>query len=252
MEISKPMPEKGRIGVMTNTVKHNATCDGTVKGTEPFAYLGHFRSADVMKRGHNQGAPGLPMGPMRGPSPNIGAGNGVPALGGAMGGTPAAVPAMGPAKIKPQFDATTNPIAATRQAKRAVVQSARASGMPGAVKEARAMGRTAMAGAREQRQTRNAEGLRAGDVAALKSAKQGARAENKSIAQGAQAAKKDVVGEAKTALQNAVGGLHAARQATRAAVRGGNYAAQGNAVTARSAARSAVKTARKGLRAARK
>jgi hypothetical protein len=236
MTISKPEPEKGSIKVCTNTIKSGSSADGMVKGSDPHAYLGHFRTADVMKRGHNVGAPGLPRGPMRGPDPSVGpaiGGGGMPGLAGAMGGSPA--------KVQPMLNAETNPIAATRQAKRSVIQSAKASGMPGAVKEARAMGRSAMAGARETRQARNAMGLRGADVAALKGARQTARAETKAPAQAA-----------KAELQGAVSGLHAARQATRAAVRGGNYAAQAGAVTERKTARQAVKAARKGLRAARK
>jgi hypothetical protein len=53
------MPEqKTKLGVSTVCIKPNGGQMGAIKGGDAHAYLGHFRSPEVLKRGHNQGAPG--------------------------------------------------------------------------------------------------------------------------------------------------------------------------------------------------
>lgn len=56
-KMSMPMPEKHTVATKVVTVKGGATCDGEVKSGDPHKYLGHFRSAAVVKKGHNVGAP---------------------------------------------------------------------------------------------------------------------------------------------------------------------------------------------------
>jgi len=61
-KMSQPAPEKGSCRTTVRTVKLGSSADGQVKaGSDTSAYLGHFRNAEVLKRGHNQGAPGGPV-----------------------------------------------------------------------------------------------------------------------------------------------------------------------------------------------
>lgn len=204
-------------------MKNEATGDGVIKnaGGDAHEYLGHFRKGDVIKRGHNVGPPKISVDP--GPR---------------MGG-----------KVKPQFNAETNPIAATRQANRANVAGAKASG--GNVGQVRAENRAAMAGAKTQRKARNAAGMQATDRVALKAARGNARIENKATAAAPGVAKHAAVQEAKTGLQSAVGGVRSARQALRSSIRAGDVAGAGSAFGALQTAKGAKKTARQGVRAAR-
>lgn len=115
------------------------------KGGDLHKYLGHFRSSTNVKRGHNQGAPGMTMergGGVRTPAP--------------------ATQTPKPAVAKPTYSAETNPIAAAKQA-----------GLKGAgLKEAKA-----------ERAARNKAGfgksdikaLRAADVAPVKAAQEAAK-----------------------------------------------------------------------------
>jgi hypothetical protein len=171
-------------------------------GGDKSSYLGHFRSSENLSRGHNAGMPGGGM------------------------------------TTKPVFNATTNPIAAARQA---------------------GAGRVGMQEARAERQARNAAGFKASDRASLKQAKGVARATNQATAAGAKASQQAAsqaqqanVQGAKQGLRQATGGVRQARQALRQTIKGGNVGGVQGAFGALSGAKQAKQTAKQGVRAARK
>ena len=87
-------------------------------------------------------------------------------------------PGMQTPKAKPEYNFNTNPIRAAKQDRREDIQAAKASGVKGAVKTAKAVAKTEMHVARGVRQARNKEGLRKADRAAGKAARMEARAKN--------------------------------------------------------------------------
>jgi hypothetical protein len=211
---------------------------GTIRnaGGNAHEYLGHFGKPDVLKRGHNFGPP-----------PNV--------------ANPSGNAPAGVTPIRPTFNATTNPIAAARQANRADIAAAKTAG--GGLGAVRAENRARLAGAVTQRKERNAEGFKASDRAALKAARGVARAEtqaSRSAArttarnerQTARSQKQAAVGSAKAGLKSAVGDVRSARQELRQAIRGGNVAGAGQAFQALQGAKTARGTARAGVRSARK
>jgi hypothetical protein len=201
-------------------------------GGDKNAYLGHFRKTDVLKRGHNQGAPPLAVND---------AGM-APAGGGGLG---AAASAAG--RVKPTFDPSVNPVAAARQ-----------SGLRGA----------ALGPARAARQAIDVGGVgRTARLNALSTARGTARSENLAALAGQRTArrtarsteiandataKQTAVGGAKAGLQSATAALRTARQGLRSSIKGGDVTGAGTAFGTVQSAKSARKTARQGVRAARK
>lgn len=204
-------------------------------GGDKSAYLGHFRSAENMARGHNQGAPNL-MGTSAAP-PRL------PET-----ATTAAAPPTG--RVKPTFDPTTNPIAATRQQNRANLSAAKLAG-GGALKAARGQAKANLAEAKGVRKERNAAGLGAADRGTLKAARGEARAVNQAGAQSARMAKQAATKTARANLQQSTAGVRSARQALRGAIRGGNVGGVSTDFANLQSAKGARKSARSSLKATR-
>jgi len=112
------MPEmKTNLKVHTVAVKGGGSQEGCIKNTsgDAHAYLGHFRSPEVLKRGHNQGAPGLPMGdktmappPIGGKAPGV-SGAGAPPPVGSAGKLGAAATPSSPKTLLPPVTSSPTP-----------------------------------------------------------------------------------------------------------------------------------------------
>lgn len=145
-------------------------------GGDKMGYLGHFRSSENLARGHNVGAPS--------------------------------------GRVKPTYDPTINPIAATRQQNRADVAAAKLAG--GNVGAVRRQNRADLREAKGVRKARNEMGFKAADTAALKGARMTAREQNQANTQAAR-------GNLATARE----GMRSARQALRGAMGGGKKSGLG-------------------------
>ena len=205
-------------------------------GGDNKSYLGHFRNKDVLKRGHNQGAPGGPAVVNDATMNPVSSGAVTPPAGSTAAAGLSALAGPGVGRVKPSYDPNLNPVRAQRQQERQ-------AGTLGT-----AAGRAEMGAARKQ-----AAGIpMAQRQATARAAVQGARTTNVAARQAARQTQRADVGAARNALQTAVSGVRTARQGVRSAIRSGNVAAAGRAEEGLQAARGARRTARAGVRTARK
>lgn len=220
--------------------KTSGTGKGLISsGGDKAGYLGHFRNADVLKRGHNQGAPGGDLvPPANAPAPSA------PPVAGAGGldlSHPAVNPISNPAGFakahgvgggakrtaRPTYDPKLNPVLGTRQ-------ELRASGKLGTGEGRAEMKAARIASSKIPAGERNAS----------------ARAARAAVAPGAPNAN-DALAGAKSSLKTAIGGVRTARQGLRSAIRGGDVAGAASAFGNLQSARGARRTARAGVRTAR-
>jgi hypothetical protein len=206
------------------------SCGTIAPGGDKHGYLGHYRSPEVLKRGHNVGAPsGIPSSLGGGVGPTINTPNrGGSGMGPKRFQEPSNVMGQG-AAVAPQFDATVNPIAATKQQNRANLAAAKLAG-GGALKGARMQAKANMREAKTVRKARDMEGMHAADMATLKTAKRTARQASvpkmTQVADGMNKGGMTPKGPPKAALGSAVAGLRAARQGLRGIMRGNKMPAR--------------------------
>jgi hypothetical protein len=252
-------------------------------GADRFGYMGHFRNAEVMKRGHNQGGPGVNQGamgantqPSQGlasllPANQAGAGAKMPAGGGMPapkplapanqpgGGTPsssqAGAAAPKPTPLPPPSSPLANPV--SNPAGFAAAGGASHPAISG--KPTYDVTKNPVLATKQALRGSNAPaGERRAEMKAARTARAGIpQAERRGSAQEARAGtpggmRKSAVGEARGALSAAIGGVRQARQGLAGAIRGGDVSGAGKAATGLKAAKSARRTARKEVGAARR
>lgn len=133
------------VGRETEPGRHDYPCPPPVLGfpvTGDLGYLGHFKSQDVLEKGHNVGLSRKLVGRV--------------------------------ARSGVEVNAVANPVLAAKVARRQAVSSARQTGDQAAVKAARQMGTTAVKSARTERAAFDAKSSR-GSRSALKSTLLGTR-----------------------------------------------------------------------------
>lgn len=203
-------------------------------GGDNKSYLGHFRNKDVLKKGHNQGAPGGPAVVNDAAMNPVSSGAVTPPAGSAAASGLGALAGVG--RAKPSYNPNLNPVLAQRQQEKQAGTFGTAAGR-------------AEMGAARQRASAIPRAQRQATAAA---ARQGARTTNVAARQSARDVRQSNVGAARNALQTAVSGVRTARQGVRSAIRGGDVAAAGRAAEGLQAAKGERKAARAGVRTARR